>query len=339
MTATHWPNDDGDTAATAATGDTVPVRRSDLPTWVSAPQPSPILDVTATMRVPKLASLTEGLPSAMVGPYMLSDVLGRGGAATVYRARHTDTGDEVALKVLDRGRTQHQGVERFHEEIAICAPLHHPNIVRTYASGSHGDHLFHAMELLKGQDLGTLLDDAPSGLPIDRVLGWAIQVCDGLIYAHDAGVIHRDIKPHNLFLVGDDRIKIMDFGIARRLTVSITETADPSVLGTPVYLPPERFSNKRLINERTDVYSLGTSLYHLLTGAVPFDLTDMASLVGSIMFGDVAPPSTLNPAIDLSLDAIVMTAMQRDNRARYVDCRAMRQALQSARSFLSGGEL
>ncbi len=287
--------------------------------------------ITSTMPVPKVSSSASWLPTAMVGPYMLVAVLGRGGAATVYHARHTEDWRDVALKVLDRGRTLQQGVERFEQEMAICAQLDHPNVVRTFEAGAHGEHLYLVMELLHGQDLASVLEEAGGPLPVLQVLDWALQVCDGLEYAHAAEVIHRDIKPHNIFVCTDGTIKIMDFGIARRLTESLTLTGDKGILGTPAYLPPERFRNNRLINERTDIYSLGASLYHLLTDTVPFDMSDVASLMGSIIFGDIPPPSTHNPAIRPRLDALVLTAMARDNGARFEDCAALRRALQAAR--------
>ncbi len=287
-------------------------------------------DFSETTEMPAIATEHEGMPSVIVGDYLLTGVLGRGGAATVYRAIHTETNQPVALKVLDRGTSVKQAGSRFRQEMEICRQLNHPNIVSTYSIGTWNEHSFYSMELMNGRDLSEILRDEDRPLSLSRVTDWIFQACDGLAAAHDADVIHRDVKPENLFLTDAGVIKIMDFGIARRQSMSLTETNDKTVLGTPIYMPPERLSNKRLVTERTDVYSVGASMYHLLTNDVPFDLTDLTTLLFSIVEGTIAPPSSLVPSIPKSVDAVILRAMARKPTDRYPNCRAFARDLRRA---------
>ena len=278
--------------------------------------------------MPQLRSKKLDHTSAMVGPYLLLGVLGRGGAATVYRAQHVEENRELALKVLDKGRLSKRGRERFEQEMEICRQLRHDNLVRTYDSGTWNEHVYYSMEVLAGRDLASVLDAHSGGCAIADVLGWGLQACAGLRAAHEAGVIHRDIKPHNLFLADDGLLKVMDFGIARRTDAPITEHGDKAVLGTPLFIAPERLLARGAPSPQTDVYSLGVTLYMLLTDGLPWEAPDIAALLTAIVSEDPPPPSSLRPSIPSALDTAVMNAMSKDLSARHADCDELAAALQ-----------
>jgi len=285
-----------------------------------------------TAKMPALSTDSGLMPSVLVGSYLLVGVLGRGGAATVYRAHDMDARRDVALKVLDRGSKSPDGGLRFRQELEICGELRHPNIVRTHTFGEWNEHVFYSMELLEGADLASMLEDAGGPLDVASVVAWMIQACAGLEQAHKQGVVHRDVKPHNLFVAVDGTVKVMDFGIARRQDLGLTDTGDTRILGTPMYLAPERLSGARSVDHRTDIYALGASMYHLLTDDVPFDLTDIASLIGTILHGVIEPPSTINGGIPAALDAVILRAMARQPSDRYDDCAQLGEALKRALS-------
>lgn len=284
-----------------------------------------------TAKMPTISSEYADQPSVIVGDFMLLGVLGRGGCATVYRARHIQTEEEVALKVLDRGRLNKGGRERFEQEMEICRQFDHPNLVCAKEIGTWNEHVFYSMELLTGRDLATELESRRRPCAPADVINWSIQVCNALIAAHAEQIIHRDIKPRNLFLTNSGTVKVMDFGIARRTSAALTADGRKSIMGTPMYLAPERLSSKHVIDERTDVYSLGVTMYHLLTGNLPWAQTDIAALFTSVLHMDVPPPSSAQPAIGAKLDAVVMRAMHREPSARYADCGALRAALKACR--------
>jgi eukaryotic-like serine/threonine-protein kinase len=162
---------------------------------------------------------------------------------------------------------------------------------------------------------------------VPAVINWTIQACAGLEAAHRAAVIHRDIKPQNIFLSVDGVVKVMDFGIARRATSTITANGDKSIVGTPMYLSPEHLADHPNVDHRTDIYSLGVTMYHLLTDTLPWDTTDLASVFLSILHSEVAAPSSINDNVTPALDAIVMRAMNRDVAERFADCGEMQAAL------------
>lgn len=283
-----------------------------------------------TRRLPSLMSDNQSLPTAVVGGHLLLSVLGRGGMATVYRARDVEGGRDVALKVLDRDRLAEKARLRFKREMGICQRLDHPNIVQTYAAGEWEERLYFTMELLDGQDLARELAAADGPLSVARVVDMGVQSCAGLQVAHEAGVLHRDIKPHNLFVTNTGVLKVTDFGVAKDGNIAMTLTGEGSVVGTPAYLAPERLQEGLDVSPRSDIYSLGATLYHLMTGSLPFQATDLSRMLTSILFLDVAPPSSLNPAVPAALDAVVLKAMARDPAHRFADCRAFAVALAAA---------
>ena len=211
-----------------------------------------------------------------LGPYKLLSRVARGGMSNIYAARHRDSGEVHALKVLPPARTnQASCLPRFQREAAMMQRLQHPNIVRVFGvfSESDGQDAVHfmAMELLSGRDLFEIVNtDGP--LPCRQSAEFIRQAALGLEFAHQAGMVHRDIKPANLFVTGDGHVRILDLGLAQDFDSeeNLTRDFNERVLGTADYLAPEQAADSHTVDGRADIYSLGCSLYFLLTGQPPF---------------------------------------------------------------------
>src|SRR5881396_2076778 len=202
------------------------------------------------------------------GRYRIVRKLGTGGMANVYLAEDEVLGRRVAIKILnDRHAGDDQFVERFRREAKNAASLSHPNIVSIYDRGEAEGTYYIAMEFLDGRSLKELIvARGPSPIPV--AIGYARQVLAALRFSHRNGIVHRDIKPHNVIVDAEGRIKVTDFGIARAGTSQMTEAG--SIVGTAQYLSPEQARGTN-VDQRSDLYSLGIVLYELLTGAVPFN--------------------------------------------------------------------
>jgi serine/threonine-protein kinase len=201
--------------------------------------------------------------------YELEELVGAGGMSSVYRAHDRLLDRKVAVKVLHQ---QYSGdedyVERFRREARSVAALSHPNIVTVIDRGEHGDRQFIVFEYVEGENLKRLIERRGQA-PVPTALELGIQIAGGLAFAHQQGLVHRDVKPQNVLLNGDGRAKVTDFGIARSLDMQHGMTQTGTVLGTSDYIAPEQAQGQR-VDEHTDVYSLGVVLYELLTGEVPF---------------------------------------------------------------------
>ncbi|MDX2939749.1 serine/threonine-protein kinase [Streptomyces ipomoeae] len=177
------------------------------------------------------------------GRYELHSILGSGGMGQVWLGRDQVLRREVAVKLLP-SLADRESVRRFQDEAAALAKLQHPGITVVHDAGSHDGHLFIVMERLHGCDLAQLMTHQPSGLPVDQVLDLSCQIVDALRVAHSCGIVHRDVKPANLFLQRDGRVKICDFGIARSTDAVSSVTASGQVIGTPPYMAPERWQSQ-----------------------------------------------------------------------------------------------
>ncbi|MEU9034662.1 serine/threonine-protein kinase [Streptomyces sp. NPDC048352] len=212
----------------------------------------------------------------LAGRYRLDERLGHGGMGEVWRAYDVELGRAVAVKVLREFDASEELLGRFRREASIGARLQHPGITVVHDIGRHDDRLFIVMELLEGRDLSDLLARSPGGgLALPQVLDLALQAAEALAAAHAQKVVHRDLKPGNLFLLADGRLKICDFGIARTADATGGLTVTGRVFGTPPYMSPEQWRGEH-VDGRCDVYALGCVLYALLTGAPPFHGTDQA---------------------------------------------------------------
>src|SRR5918998_3043917 len=201
------------------------------------------------------------------GRYRILRKLGSGGMANVYLAEDEDLGRQVAIKILnDRHAADDQFVERFRREAKNAAGLSHPNIVQIYDRGEAEGTYYIAMEYLGGRTLKEAVADRQP-LPIREAIDYARQILAALRFAHRNGIVHRDIKPHNVLVDSEGRVKVTDFGIARAGGTQMTEAG--SIIGTAQYLSPEQARGSP-VDQRSDIYSLGVVLYELLTGKLPY---------------------------------------------------------------------
>jgi predicted ATPase len=261
------------------------------------------------------------------GRFKLEREAGSGGMGTVYRAHDLLDGGAVALKLLDSEDLR--DAERFVQEAAILARMSHPAIVRYIAHGSAGGQKFIAMEWLEGVDLDAFIDREP--LSLRQGLAVLKRTAEALVYAHGEGVIHRDLKPHNLFLPKGDiqSLKLLDFGIARwtRLARRLTQTG--VLLGTPGYLAPETISGAREIDGRADLFSLGCLIYRCLAGRPPFEANDPAALLAQIILYNPPPLAELVIGMPPAIDDLVKRLLAKDPDRRPADARAVLAALQA----------
>ena len=266
------------------------------------------------------------------GRYTIKRRLGIGGMAEVYLAIDESLGREVALKVLNPALAADPAfVERFKREARAVAALNHPNIVAIYNWGEYDGMYYIVMEYVPGENLKEQLRQVRA-LPEEDALAIAVLVANALEAAHVRGIVHRDVKPHNILLAPDGRVKVTDFGIAWAAGASQL-TATNAVLGTAHYLSPEQVTH-HAIDGRTDVYGLGVVLFEMLTGMTPFT-GDTLVAVAMKQATETAPSiRTLRPDLSLRTDAIVRTALAKDPGARFPTAAAMRDALQAARDAL-----
>ena len=249
------------------------------------------------------------------GRYLITRKLGSGGMANVYLAQDQELGRRVAIKILDdRHASDEQFVERFRREAQNAAGLSHPNIVSIYDRGESEGTYYIAMEYVEGRTLKELIvarGPSPIGIAID----YTRQILSALRFAHRNGIVHRDIKPHNVIVDGDGRVKVMDFGIARAGAASqMTEAG--SIIGTAQYLSPEQ-ARGAPVDQTSDLYSTGIVLYELLTGSVPFTGETPVEIAMKHLSQTPDPPSTHRPEVPRDLDYVVLRALAKDPADRY----------------------
>ncbi len=261
------------------------------------------------------------------GRYRLDDVVASGGAAIVWRAFDEHLARPVALKLL---HPHHAGdatvVERFQREARSAAGLSHPNVVRIYDTGREDGIVWLVMELVDGPSLRDVLMRRE---PLDAVVVGALgeQIANALAAAHDQGIVHRDIKPANVLIASDGTVKVTDFGIAKALSgVDATLTNPGTVMGTAAYVAPEQLEGDD-IDARADVYALGVVLYEALVGRPAFSGDTPAATAAMRLTYELLPPRRARPDVPIELDEIVTRATRRDRTARYLDGRALADAL------------
>lgn len=271
---------------------------------------------------------------SQLGRYEVLGELGQGAMGIVYKARDPLIDRVVAIKTINLGlaldeKEEYEG--RFYQEAKAAGRLNHPNIVTIYDVGKSGDVAYIAMEFLQGRELRDIMND-DGLLPVDQVLDIVAQVAQGLAYAHEHGIVHRDVKPSNIMVVRDGHAKITDFGIAR-MASSAVRTQTGMVLGSPKYMSPEQVMGKE-IDQRSDIFSLGVMLYEMLTGQAPFTGENVNAIMYQTLNAVPAPPNTLNPAVPEMVNFILAKALAKKVEDRYqnakdfaVDLRACRDTL------------
>ncbi len=265
-----------------------------------------------------------------VGPYEILSPIGAGGMGEVWRARDRRIGRDVAMKVLtaDAGLSEDM-VRRFEQEARAAGALNHPGLVTIFDVGTIESRPYIVMELLDGETVRDAIEKAsPGTVPMRRVIDYAIQIAEALAVAHEKGIIHRDLKPENIFITGR-RVKILDFGLAKlaeaahdpdRKRTGRHLTSAGMVVGTPAYMSPEQVRALPL-DHRTDIFSLGSVMYEMLTGKAPFERDSAIETMHSVMSVEAPALSTVMPEIPASLEAIVRHCMEKDPRERFQSAR------------------
>ncbi len=270
-------------------------------------------------------------PTHMIGRYRVDYLIGRGGMGEVYKAWDPDTGRPVALKVLDiAGYDDPDTLRRFRREADSALILDHPNVAKFYGveQDSHG-HPVIVMEFIDGRGLNKIIETTPD-LPYSQILDYIIQTARGLENAYRRSIIHRDIKPENLIVTDDNQVKIIDFGLAKSMWENSNLTSSGLVVGTPRYISPEQGMGRN-VDQRSDIYSLGATLYELVTGQCPFDGDTPLAIMMKHINAPLAPPYMVNPKVPGDISDIIMKMMAKDPLARYQDYEPLIRDLESAK--------
>ncbi len=256
-----------------------------------------------------------------VGNYDLLEKIAEGGMGTVYRGRERTSGQVVAVKIAPAHVARNETLlKRFKQEYSAAKSLEHPNIVRALDYGFHGSLPYLVMEFVEGESLGQKLerDGALSEADAIRLIG---QVAQGLHKAHKQGLVHRDVKPDNILVTPDGQAKLTDLGLVKELETDLNLTRTGRGLGTPHFMAPEQFRNAKNADARCDIYSLGATLYMMLTGELPFKACGPLDAWMKKVHNEITPPRTLNPALSERIDWAVRRAMSPDPNNRPMTCR------------------
>jgi serine/threonine-protein kinase len=278
------------------------------------------------------------LVGASVGSYQITRLLGEGGMGIVYEARHPTLETRVAVKFLQEELTTRAiAVERFFAEARLVSQIGHENVVKVLDFGVLGERPYYIMEFLEGEPLSDLLS-REGALPFHKILAIAVQLLDALQTTHARGVIHRDIKPDNVFLLsraGSVSVKLLDFGIAKLLDGEAPKlgkglTRSGTMLGTPHYMAPEQLQGQiSEIDARTDLYAVGVILYEALCGRRPFPQENLGDYIVAVLTQPVPAPRSLNPLLTEAHEAFLLRALSRERNARFAGAAEMRTALEA----------
>ena len=260
------------------------------------------------------------------GRYEILATLGRGGMGAVFRAKDSELGEEVALKTLRKEGVTDQGViERFKSEIRLARKITHRNVVRTHDLGEFEGGYFLTMELVEGITLRELIDTRGK-LGLESVLAIGTQLADALAAAHAGGVIHRDVKPHNLLLDAEGTLKVMDFGVARLSERSAGLTEVGLVVGTPAYMPPEQLLGEE-VDARADLYAAGVVLFEAATGKLPFEAATPMLLIAKLLQDEAPRARTINAELPEELDTLLARLLAKRPESRVQTAEALKERL------------
>ena len=278
--------------------------------------------------------------SSQIPGYLLEREIGRGAMARVYKAKQVSLDRVVAIKVLPKKLSENREfVDRFYAEGKAAARLSHPNIVQAIDVGSTPDGVYHyfVMEYIEGKTLYDLMQPPPAGdghiFSEAEALDITIQMCDALAHSHERGLIHRDVKPKNIILTPGGVAKLTDLGLARAQDdKAAAESEAGKAYGTPYYISPEQIRGEVDIDYRADIYSLGATMYHLVTGRPPFEADTPSAVMHKHLKQPLKPPDHLNTALSVGVSEVIEIAMAKKREDRYASTRDMLEDLKAVRS-------
>jgi len=319
------PGDDEDLQATAV----VTPRPQDTPTVITS--------ASGGASIVSAGSNRSKMP-AQVGKYQILERVGRGGMGVLYRGIDPVLDREVAIKLMlgDFADDTEQLRPRFYREAKAVAKLQHRNIVTVFEFAEEGTTPYIVMEFLRGTSLQARLEAEPP-LTIDDKLDIVSQLCAVLGYAHEQGIVHRDVKPANIFLLTDSTVKLLDFGIAKLTTSNLTRQGD--VLGSPSYMSPEQVLGKENVDGRADIFSAGVVLFELLAGRKPFEGDTTTAIVLKILHEAAPAIEAINPGVPSRLAAVVKRSLEKDPENRYATAADFGRDLQLVRRSLTTNEM
>jgi DNA-binding response OmpR family regulator len=264
------------------------------------------------------------------GPYVVTGFLGQGGMCTVYAARHEPSGRRVALKVMSGGPQARLSTrQRFLLEWSMAVSLRHPNLIEHLEAGEDDGDLYLALELMSDGDSLRLLERFPGGIPEELLARIGADVARGLAELHARGLVHRDVKPENIFVAAGGMAKLGDFGLVKRSGEIRQLTTEGFVLGTPDYMAPEQARAERDIDSRCDQYGLGAALYRLATGLAPFDEPTAWGVLTQIVSQPFPDPRALRPELSERMGAVILKACAKERGRRFADATAMAAACEA----------
>lgn len=314
----------------------LPMLKKDATAVVAMPQmrgltPSPADQAPPSGGAASPTAATLSVGAVINDRYRIEGVLGQGGMAVVFKAMDLELDELVAIKVFTQPVVDEKALgellQRFKQELKLSRKMRHKNIIQLYDFGAYHGHRYISMELLRGAPLDDVIE---TGVDLDQGLDILIQACAGLQAAHDMGVVHRDIKPDNLFLTTEGVVKVMDFGIAKKQSApGVTVTG--MVIGTPAYMSPEQIKNGSAVTPAADLYSLGCLAYKMFTGSQPFFHDEIVPLLMAHIGDTPAPLRELNTHVPAALEAVVLKLLEKDPEARYPSASALAAHLRQLR--------
>jgi serine/threonine protein kinase len=255
-----------------------------------------------------------------MGDYDLLETIGKGSMGAVYKGRHRTTGDLVAIKTASAAVVDHPVLrQRFEREFRAAIALDHPHIVRALDCGQEGAVPFLVMEYVDGETLGRRLA-AGKRLSEAEAVRLGTQAAQALHAAHQKGIIHRDVKPDNLLLSADGRVKLTDLGLVKELDADMELTRTRTVLGTPNFMAPEQFADSKTVDKRCDIYSLAATLYMAVTGRLPFQARGTLSMLQKKLKHEITPPRELVPGLSERFERAILRALNPEPQQRQATC-------------------
>jgi eukaryotic-like serine/threonine-protein kinase len=276
--------------------------------------------------------IEESRPTHRIPGYQILEKLGAGAMATVFKARQLSLDRIVAVKVLPRRLSENREyVERFYKEGRAAAMLNHNNIVQAIDVGEAGGYHYFVMEFVEGK---TVYDDLAKGQAYSETeaLDIVIQIAEALQHAHERGLIHRDVKPKNVMITKSGVAKLADMGLAREAADQVAAQMEAGrAYGTPYYISPEQIRGELDIDFRADIYSLGATFYHMVTGRVPFEAPTPSAVMHKHLKETLVPPDHLNPALSVGVAEIIEVMMAKKRTDRYSSCKELLEDLRAVR--------